>query len=105
MSAVTTIDGNCIALDDGEPCVCVQSISAIPSCAAGFVAAVLPLDRELEAALFHRADMRRRCAVCGGAVFSPSSNRGKYCPECAGRMKRIRRRKAQAETTGYNVTL
>ncbi len=34
--------GNCLLLDDGEPCVCVQSISFL-SCAAGSVA-VLPLD-------------------------------------------------------------
>ena len=42
--------GNCIALDDGEECVCVQSISYSLLC-RWFRAAVLPLDRELETAL------------------------------------------------------
>ncbi len=89
--------GNCIALDDGEECVCVQSISYSLLC-RWFRAAVLPLDRELETALFHRLDAKR-CAVCG-ALFTPGSNRAKYCPECAGRMKRIkaaqRKRKQRA---------
>ena len=39
--------GHCIALDDGEECVCVQSISYSLLC-RWFRAAVLPLDRELE---------------------------------------------------------
>ena len=72
--------GNCIALDDGEECVCVQSISYSLLC-RWFRAAVLPLDRELETALFHRLDAKR-CAVCG-VLFIPGSNRAKYCPECA----------------------
>ena len=37
--------GHCIALDDGEECVCVQSISYSLLC-RWFRAAVLPLDRE-----------------------------------------------------------
>ena len=90
--------GNCIALDDGEECVCVQSISYSLLC-RWFRAAVLLLDRELETALFHRLDAKR-CAVCG-ALFTPGSNRAKYCPECAGRMKRIkaaqRKRKQRAK--------
>lgn len=90
--------GHCIALDDGEECVCVQSISYSLLC-RWFRAAVLPLDRELETALFHRLDTKR-CAVCG-ALFTPGSNRAKYCPECAGRMKRIkaaqRKRKQRAK--------
>ena len=90
--------GNCIALDDGEECVCVQSISYSLLC-RWFRAAVLPQDKELETALFHRLDAKR-CAVCG-ALFTPGSNRAKYCPECAGRMKRIkaaqRKRKQRAK--------
>ena len=54
--------------------------------------------QELETALFHRLDAKR-CAVCG-ALFTPGSNRAKYCPECAG-MKRIkaaqRKRKQRAK--------
>ena len=76
--------GNCIALDDGEECVCVQSISYSLLC-RWFRAAVLPLDRELETALFHRLDAKR-CAVCG-VLFTPGSNRAKYCPECAVQVK------------------
>lgn len=53
-----------------------------------FIAAVLPLDGKLEAALLHRAELKR-CTECGGQ-FLPKSNRGKYCPDCAGRMKRTR---------------
>ena len=80
-------EGNCLLLDDGEPCVCVQSISLSLMC-RWFRVAVLPLDGELSAALLYRGS-RKRCAVCG-AAFVPKSNRGKYCPDCAGRMKKIR---------------
>ena len=69
MSAATIDGGHCIALDDGEECVCVQSISYSLLC-RWFRAAVLPLDRELETALFHRLDAKR-CAVCG-ALFTPA---------------------------------
>ena len=71
------IDGNCIALDDGEECVCVQSISYSLLC-RWFRATVLPQDKELETAL-----------------FIPGSNRAKYCPECAARMKRINAAKSK----------
>ena len=82
--------GNCLLLEDGEPCVCVQSISYSLLC-RWFTAAVLPLDEALEAALLRRGS-RKRCAVCG-AFFFPKSNRGKYCPDCAGRQ-------TEAETKG-----
>ena len=42
-------EGNCLLLDDGEPCVCVQSISLSLMC-RWFRVAVLPLDGELAAA-------------------------------------------------------
>ena len=45
--------GNCLLLDDGEPCVCVQSISLSLMC-RWFRVAVLPLDGELAAALLYR---------------------------------------------------
>ena len=80
-------EGNCLLLDDGEPCVCVQSISYSLMC-RWFRVAVLPLDGELAAALLYRGS-RKRCAVCG-AAFVPKSNRGKYCPDCAGRMKKLK---------------
>ena len=86
-----------IVLDDGEECVCVQSISYSLLC-RWFRAAVLPQDKELETALFHRMNAKK-CAVCG-ALFTPGSNRAKYCPECAARMKRInaaKRKRKQRE--------
>ena len=79
-------DGNCLLLDDGEECVCVQSISYSLLC-RWFRAAVLPLDAALYAEISKSRDEVKRCAGCG-AVFMPESNRAKYCPECAVRMRR-----------------
>ena len=73
-------DGNCLLLDDGEECVCPQSISYSLIC-RWFRAAVLPLDENLCAALLHRRE-RKKCVLCGG-WYIPKSNRAKYCPECA----------------------
>ena len=84
-------DGNCLLLDDGEECVCVQSISYALLC-RWFRAAVLPLDGALYAEIIQSRDSVKRCAVCGTA-FTPKSNRAKYCPDCAVRM----RRKQEAE--------
>ena len=85
--------GNCLLLDNGwEPCVCVQSISSSLICKY-FRAAVLPLDRELEAAVLHRKESKQ-CCECG-AVFLPGSNRAKYCPDCA--VEIHRRQKAESE--------
>ena len=78
--------GNCLALDDGEGCACVQSISYSLLC-KWFRTAVLPMDRVLETALYHRLGTKR-CAVCGSLVF-PGSNRAKYCLECGAAIKRI----------------
>lgn len=78
-------DGFCIALDDGEKCVCVQSISYSLIC-QWFRAAVLPMDKELEAALFPHLGTKQ-CAECGKR-FVPGSNRAKYCPDCTATMKR-----------------
>ena len=44
--------GNCLLLDDGEKCVCPQSITYSLVC-RWFRAAVLPLDAGLCAALLH----------------------------------------------------
>ena len=81
--------GNCLLLDDGEECVCPQSITYSLIC-KWFRAAVLPLDTGLCAALLHRAD-RKKCVLCGG-YYLPKSNRAKYCPECA---EQERRRKTR----------
>ena len=84
--------GNCILLDDGEECVCPQSISYSLIC-RWFRAAVLPLDESLCAALLHRENMKK-CVLCGG-WYIPKSNRAKYCPDCAPVVHR--RQKAASE--------
>jgi len=93
-------NGNCLMLDNGEECVCVQSVSYSLLC-RWFRAAVLPLDKELETALLHR-QAGKRCVLCG-ALFLPGSNRVKYCPDCAKRERRhreaIRQRKRYAIST------
>ena len=79
-------EGNCLLLDDGEPCVCVQSISYSLMC-RWFRVAVLPLDGELAAALLYRGS-RKRCAVCGAAFVPKSSRRAKA--ETKAEMSRFR---------------
>lgn len=70
-------DGNCLLLDDGEECVCVQSISYSLLC-RWFRAAVLPLDAALCAEITKDRGEVKRCCECG-ATFMPKSNRAKYC--------------------------
>ena len=82
-------NGNCILLDNGEPCVCVQSISYSLLC-RWFIAAVLPLDGKLEAALLHR--VRR--------VFSPQVKPGEILPGLRRTHEKNQSRTAQAETEG-----
>ena len=84
-------DGNCLLLDDGEECVCVQSISYSLLC-RWFKAAVLPLDAALCAEISKSRDEVKRCVECG-AMFTPKYNRAKYSPDCAARG----RRKKEAE--------
>ena len=91
--------GNCIALDAGEGCVCVQSISYSLLC-KWFRVAVLPLDKELEAALFHRQESKQ-CAECG-VLFLPGSNRAKYCPACATKVRR--RKEAERQRKRYHLS-
>ena len=66
--------GNCLALDDGEECVSVQSISYSLLC-RWFRIAVLPLDESLETALLHQKE-QQRCTVRSQS-FLPGSNRAK----------------------------
>ncbi len=82
--------GNCLLLDDGEECICPQSITYSLIC-KWFRAAVLPLDASLCAALLYR-DRMKPCAICG-SYYVPKSNRAKYCPACAVAV----RRKKEAE--------
>lgn len=55
--------GNCLLLDDGEPCVCVQSISYSLLCKY-FRNAVLPAEPKLEAERY-----REQKPFAKGAVF------------------------------------
>ena len=75
------VRGCCLLLDDGEPCVCVQTISYSLLCRY-FREAVLPADRELCADLAATADTRKKCELCG-KPFPARSNRAKYCDRCA----------------------
>ena len=79
---------NCILLDNGEACPCLQLISCSLLC-KWFSDAVLPLDRELFAELY-APEEKRRCTVCG-APFASKSNNVKYCPDCR---KKITRKQA-----------
>ena len=79
----------CIALDDGAGCPCVQTISYSLLC-RWFRNAVLPLDPVLELRLL--GGVPKRCASCGKA-FVPGSNRAKYCPACG----KVHQRKMDAQ--------
>ena len=57
--------GNCLALDDGEPCVCVQSISYSLLCKY-FRNAVLPAEPMLEANIL--GTRFERCVSCGAPI-------------------------------------
>lgn len=59
--------GNCIALADGEECVCPQTISYSVLC-KWFRKAVLPQDKAFEAEILHDGSIKL-CAECG-AGFS-----------------------------------
>ncbi len=84
--------GNCLALDDGDTCVCPQMIT-FSVCCKWFRWAVFPLDGTLEAEIY-RDSALKRCSVCG-KPYVPKSNRGKYCPDCAARVHR--RQKTESE--------
>lgn len=74
-------DGNCIVLDDGDGCVCVQRISHSLIC-RWFRKAVLPLEKHMEIG----QQRTKKCIVCG-AAFLPGSNSAKYCPECVAKVR------------------
>lgn len=55
--------GNCLLLDDGEPCVCVQSISKYGLYCNYFKNAVLPTDERLYAEVMKPSGRQALCAV------------------------------------------
>ena len=74
-------EGNCLALDEGEGCVCVQSISYSLLCQY-FREAVLPADAELCAAIGQGADELKHCRSCG-KPFQALNRERKPVNECA----------------------
>ena len=82
-------DGNCLLLDEGEGCVCVQSISYSLLCRY-FRNAVLPADPALEVEIL--GTHPDRCVSCGAPIIK-RGNRKKYCEKCA----RITYKRQQAE--------
>ena len=77
-------EGNCLLLDDGETCVCPQTISFSLLCKY-FRRAVLPADKALCADIYNERTVL--CVNCGQA-FVPNSNRQKYCSVCARKIHR-----------------
>ena len=84
------VDGNCILLDDGETCPCPQMLTYSLIC-KWFRSAVLPDSRALQNEIVLRKG-EKLCTVCGQG-FVPTSNRAKYCSDCA---KAVRHRKEAA---------
>ena len=88
-------EGNCLLLDDGyDPCPCPQLITRSLLC-KWFREAVLPDDLQThdEILLGKNAKM---CTACGKR-FIPGSNRAKYCPDCARRVRREKEALRQRE--------
>lgn len=84
-------NGHCLLLDDGEECVCVQSISYSLLCRY-FRTAVLPNDRDLHDEILGISVRRRICGECGN-LFHATSQQRKYCASCSA--LRIKRQKAE----------
>ena len=52
------VDGNCLLLDDGEPCRCVQLISRYGINCNYFLKAVLPVEKELYEEILQQNNLR-----------------------------------------------
>ena len=72
---------SCVYLD----CVCPQ-IGHATLCCKWFREAVLPLNKELQAALMN-LDVMKDCSVCH-KQYVPNSNRSKYCDDCGIKVRR-----------------
>jgi hypothetical protein len=80
-------NGNCVLLDNGENCICPQSISYSINCK--FFRNVLLEDKEglsLKAELF-RDDSIKKCLIFGNR-YKSVGNRAKYCDNCKGNVQR-----------------
>ena len=89
-------NGNCLALDDGEPCVCVQSISYSLLCKY-FRNAVLPAEPLLEADIL--GTRFEKCVSCGAPIIK-NGNRKKYCEKCAQRAYKKAAGRVRKKKTG-----
>lgn len=87
--------GNCLLLDDGETCICPQSITNALVCRY-FKTSVLPSDQKLYAEIM-KTVCKKYCFICGTPI-SPGSNSAKYCRACAVRERRRRDRERKAKT-------
>lgn len=71
--------GNCLLLDDGEPCRCPQ-FGAYSVICKYFRDAVLPGDMKFHYSIIGQ-EPKYHCVICGAPIYS-NSNRAKYCPDC-----------------------
>ena len=83
-------EGNCLLLDNGDPCVCPQTISYSLIC-KWFRTSVLPNDSGLYIKLM-KPNNKKMCTVCG-VTYIPTGHRTKYCDKC----RRTMRLKKDAE--------
>ena len=90
--------GNCLLLDDGEPCVCPQSITNGLVCCY-FQTSVLPADQELYAEIMAVQPVKC-CCICGTPIFL-RSNSMKYCRACAVRERRRQDRERKAKAASH----
>ena len=79
----------CFALDEGDGCVCVQSISYSLLCRY-FRDYILPIDEKLMLELLPPVNMKR-CQICG-REYLPKSNNTRFCPDCAKKRIRVKAR-------------
>lgn len=84
-------NGNCVLLDDGDACVCPQTITYSHIICKWFRKAVLPIDKDLHTEITKPKNLKR-CANCG-KNFESNANKTKYCDNC----RIIVRRKKKAE--------
>ncbi len=88
-SCCNYIDNNCLLLDKGYGCKCVQLASCTELTCNYFLKAILPTDKELLSEIEHD-NGKKICRNCSKTYFSKAKN-SRYCPECA---KKIRLGKA-----------
>ena len=95
MSAVTTMRGTACYWTTGS-LACASRAFPFPSCATGSVWLSCPLTGSWPQPSC--AGEAGNGVPSAGRPLSPNPNRGKYCPDCAGRMKKIKAAERKAET-------